>query len=282
MKFAINYSTESAALLSEGRIDLDMFKCPDWPHIVAAARTQRPSYVHFSPRAGRGELDNATTDHFARMLESSDTHYVSIHLAPNASDFGDMPVETRDPAHVEQLVDAVERDVALLVERFGSERIILENSMWDPDPPFEIPLPILEPQMIGDIVRRTKCGFLLDVAHANVTAKHFGMDERDYVSSLPVQQLRELHVSGLTQHADGSWEDHFPMRDNDWALIEWAVERIRVGEWPHPWVMTLEYGGVGPAFRTPSETGAIAEQAPRLYTLAKSAITREPQGGERQ
>jgi hypothetical protein len=110
----------------------------------------------------------------------------------------------------------------------------------------------------------------MDTAHAISSARYFGVDERDYISHLPVHQLRELHITGLKHDDSGVWVDHFAMTESDWAINEWAIEQIRAGKWGKPWVLAFEYGGIGPLFEYRSESSVIAEQVPRLYSLAKS------------
>jgi uncharacterized protein len=127
------------------------------------------------------------------------------------------------------------------------------------------------------LVHDYDCGFLLDLAHASITAKYFGMDEHEYIEQLPVERVREIHVAGIERRADGLWYDHVPMGDEGWALVEWAVDQIRTGRWPRPWVMTLEYGGVGPGFEEHTDPDAILEQTPRLHDLARSI---EPGGAD--
>ncbi|HLV36123.1 MAG TPA: hypothetical protein VKY59_13445, partial [Spirillospora sp.] len=57
MKFALNYSPQAAELLRAGDIDIDLFKCPDWPHLIEQARQQRPVYIHFPLVAGQHNID---------------------------------------------------------------------------------------------------------------------------------------------------------------------------------------------------------------------------------
>ena len=80
---------------------------------------------------------------------------------------------------------------------------------------------------------------------------------------------------------DGLRHDHFAMTEPDWAMTEWALGRIRAGDWRTPEIMAFEYGGVGPRFAPRSDPAVIAGQAPRLYALAKSvqaAIAAPPVG----
>lgn len=54
MEFAVNYSLAAADLLREEQIQVDLFKCPAWPDLIAAAQEVHPVYVHFPLRVGAG------------------------------------------------------------------------------------------------------------------------------------------------------------------------------------------------------------------------------------
>lgn len=258
MKFALNYSPQAATLLDESRIQIDLYKCPDWPDLIAEAEKQRPVYVHFPLIAGRANIEKVGWSSIDRLLKTTDTPYINTHLAPNG----------HDPVHKEQLIEVMLRDIEPLVKRYGKDKIILENAIWDEK--LAIARPLLEPELIRTVVEETGCGFLMDTAHAISSARYFGVDEREYISLLPVRQLRELHITGLKQDDSGVWIDHFAMTETDWALNEWVIDQIRAGKWAKPWVLAFEYGGIGPLFDYRSESSVIAEQVPRLYKLAKS------------
>lgn len=261
MKFALNYSPQAAALLDAGQIEIDLYKCPDWPHLIDTANQQRPVYVHFPNIAGRGtaQIDWTKID---ALLASTATFYVNTHLAPHSGELG-IPIDTRDPDHADMLEELMLRDIEMLVARYGADRVILENAIWDEV--WSIPRPVLDSAMISRVVRTTGCGFLMDTAHAIATARYLGMDEREYIHQLPVDQLRELHITGLAQNAEGVWVDHFEMQGADWDLFDWSLECIRTGAWATPWVVSFEYGGVGPHFESRSQPSVIAEQVPRIY-----------------
>ncbi len=268
MKLAVNYSPQAADLLERGQIAFDVYKCADWPEMIVEAHKQRPAYVHFPLHAGRSNTEAVGWGHIGDFLKQTNTPYVNTHLAPRAGDFPDMTVDTSDPYSVELLKQAMQRDITPLVRHFGAEKVILENACWDPDPGWEIPLAVLEPEVICQMVYATGCGFLLDVAHARINALHMGMDARDYLSRLPVDRLREVHITGLMYRSEkGRLIDHFPMTEEDWALAEWVIERIRRGEWARPWIVALEYGGTGPGFVWRSKAEVLAQDVPRLHDL---------------
>lgn len=270
MKLAVNYSPQAAELFDAGKITFDLYKCPDWPDMIETARAQRPVYVHFPLMAGRADIEKVGWHKITTLVASTQTPFVNTHLAPRASDFG-VPLETTDPTRTRELVSAMMADIERLVSRFGRERIILENANWDPN--YEIPRPVIESEVLNGVVYESGCGFLLDLAHARMSAVYLGLEPRDYVASLPVDRLRELHVAGTRyDKQEARLVDHFPMTPPDWELAEWALGRIHRGDWPQPEIVALEYGGMGPGFAWRSEAAVIAADVPRLYDLVNAVV----------
>lgn len=271
MLLAANYSPPLAALVRQGRVEVDLFKCPDWPDLVAQAAQLRPCYVHFPFLAGKGDVRHADWRAVESFLETTETAYVNIHIAPCARDFGDMELTTRDPADTHRLIDAMVDDIGLLVERFGPDRVAAENVMWDPVEPWFIPEPAIRTETITEVIRETNCQMVLDIAHASIAARHLGLDEREYIEALPVDRLLEMHITGVRDEEPGRWSDHFPMTDRDWLLARWALRQVHEGRWPRPRVVAFEYGGVGPSYEWRSDSQVIEEQLP-----AMAALTKEP------
>ena len=269
MQFAINYSPQAEQLWREGRIKVDLFKCPDWPDLVAKVRDIHKLYVHSSLIMWRGGLDTVDHEQLERWLATTETRVINTHFALAKSDFAATQSLT-----AESVIEYATRALAPLCERFGAENIVVENVPFPLGAWLEDPMPqVVEPEVISEVVRRSGCSFLLDIAHAIRACEGTGRhDVKAYLNALPVHALRELHVVGLLPERDelGLREDHFAMTDQDWTLTEWALGRIRAGAWRKPAVMAFEYGGVGERFAWRSDSAVIAEQAPRLYALAKS------------
>ncbi|MBI1279171.1 MAG: DUF692 family protein [Anaerolineaceae bacterium] len=265
MKLAINYSPQTADLLTFKRVEFDLYKTTEWPEMIAAAEAQRPAYVHFPLMAGRHNLEAVGFDRIEELLHSTATPYVNTHLAPHAKDFG-MAFDTTDGSYIESLVDAMERDITQMIERFGSEKVILENANYDPN--YQVPTLVIQPEVISRVVNETDCGLLLDLAHARMSAVYLGIDMQEYISRLPLHALRELHVAG-TRYVEEQQRlvDHYPMTDVDWTLTEWALDNIHKGQWPEPNIVGLEYGGTGGFFSANSDINVLARDIPRLREL---------------
>jgi uncharacterized protein (UPF0276 family) len=168
------------------------------------------------------------------------------------------------------VLDRLRNDVAAAVERFGPQRVIAENVPYH-GRRGSILRAAVEPENIGRLLSETGAGLLLDISHARISAHYLGIDERSYLSSLPVHKLRELHFTGL-HRIDGLLQDHLSVRDQDWQAMAWVLERIRQGDWAAPWMLAFEYGGVGGWFEDRTDPQVIAAQVPRLYEMVKSVL----------
>jgi hypothetical protein len=262
MKLALNYSDEAAHLLDEGRLDVDLYKCPDWPGAVEVAQQQRPTYVHFPLKAGRleGAVDLSRV---ADFREATGTPFVNTHLDPEVG-AASGPISGVHRA-VERTIEHVEG----LIARFGAENVIVENVPYWQNENHHERLASL-PAFVSTVVEETGCGLLLDLAHARIAACEHGIDEITYLNALPTHRLRELHVSG-TRVVDGWYRDHMPLDAEDWNAVRWALRRIGEGGWARPDVVACEYGGLGPRFSWRTSPGVLAEQIPRLRALVREA-----------
>lgn len=294
MTLAVNYSRAAENLLDQGYITFDCFKCPAWPDLVETVRRIHPVYVHFPLVVGRGSGDAIDTETrraagwsaIETLLERTGTRFVNLHLAPTRHDHPDIPIESEATEHVELLTASLLRDVRAVVERFGAERVIVE-SIYDDGGTY--PRPAYRPDVIRRVVAETGCGFLLDISHARLAASHLGMGAWAYIDALPVERIREIHLTGI-QRFDERWVgrlrranvdarmigrlagrrlDHLPLTAEDWTFAERALERVRSGAWGEPLIVALEYGGVGAPWEVLTDPEVLREQVPRLYDLLR-------------
>jgi uncharacterized protein (UPF0276 family) len=267
MKLAINYSKAAAELVADGRIQIDFFKTPNWPDMIEKAVRLRPVAIHFEIATGTGQLQHMDWTPIETALASSGTPFVNVHLLTRPVDFPDIPPETQDPAHTQHILDTFLQDVGVLVEHFGPQRVIAENLPYIENGVFNL-RPAADPELICKVVRESGCGFLFDISHARMAAYYLGVDEWEYIDRLPMERLREMHFTGL-QWWNGKLQDHLSILPEDWPALDRALERIRGGEWPQPWLLAYEYGGEGKFFAEHTDPALIAEHVPMLWERIK-------------
>jgi uncharacterized protein (UPF0276 family) len=88
-----------------------------------------------------------------------------------------------------------------------------------------------ETAFLGELVRLTGCGLLLDVNNIFVTAFNLGLDAAAYIGALPGAAVREIHLAGHSRSdADGRTiliDDHgSPVADPVWDLYARALRRF--------------------------------------------------------
>jgi uncharacterized protein (UPF0276 family) len=110
--------------------------------------------------------------------------------------------------------------------------LLLENVDHWPLP--EVDLAVL-PDFIAQVISETGCGFLLDTAHAKISAHWREWDVREYIERLPLKHVVEIHVCGTGWEGGQIVDIHSPMEDEDYALLQWLLRRTR------PRAITLEY-----------------------------------------
>ncbi len=269
MKFAINYSTQAEQLVNENKIQVDLFKCPSWDDLVPDVHSKYGAYVHFGFLSGNKTVQEVDLDWVQNWLDTTHTITINTHLVVQDTDFSE-----DETVSIEAVIEKVVADVEYLGDRFGNDRITVEHIPY-PDPGWNDGLlkEAVDPAVVSEIVKRTGCGLLMDVAHGIRACEGLGItDIKSYLNSMPVHALKELHVVGLLaeKDSDGVRQDHYELLPDDWTMVEWVIEQIREGKWNTPDVMAFEYGGLGSMFESRSKIEIIEEQVPRLYDLAKS------------
>jgi len=269
MQLAINYSTQAAQLLNEGLIELDRFKTMDWPDMIVEASHYRPVAVHFGLQAGNGRVKTVDWENVTRMLDETGTPHLNLHLEATNKDYPGLSLDRPPAEDREKIFKRMLKDVRRAVKHLGAERVIIENVPYR-GPGEKVFRLSVEPETIQAIVAETGCGLLLDISHARIAAHHLGMEATEYMSALPIENLRELHFTGL-HNVDGRLQDHLPILDSDWPILDWVLARIRLGEWPQPWLFAFEYGGTGEKFAWRSDAAVIKNQMPILWSKVKEA-----------
>lgn len=80
---------------------------------------------------------------------------------------------------------------------------------------------------VAETARRTGCGLLLDVNNIHVSAVNHGFAAEDFLSAIPVAQVKEIHLAGY-EETDGLLIDTHsrPVHPEVWALYRAALERF--------------------------------------------------------
>ncbi len=84
-----------------------------------------------------------------------------------------------------------------------------------------------EHEFIARILEKSSAGLLLDVNNVYVNSRNFGFDPREFLSSLPLGRVVQIHVAGHSRHASGLLIDTHGSKVEGpvLELLEWTLER---------------------------------------------------------
>ncbi|MFZ3184336.1 MAG: DUF692 domain-containing protein [Pseudomonas sp.] len=168
-------------------------------HYLERIRSHYPLSVHGVGLSigGPGPLDEEHLARLARLLERYQPESFSEHLAWSShggaflNDLLPLPYTAVSLARVCEQIEHVQ-------ERLG-RRMLLEN----PATYVQFSASTMdECEFISEIVRRTGCGLLLDVNNVHVASVNHGGNARDYILSLPLEAIGQIHLAGFAEEFD--------------------------------------------------------------------------------
>jgi uncharacterized protein (UPF0276 family) len=112
------------------------------------------------------------------------------------------------------------------VQRLIEIPLILENITY----PFALPgSDRVEADFLGELVERTGCGLLLDVANLHINAVNHRFDPYAFLDRLPLESVVQLHFVGGHCEGDILVDSHSaPAPPEVWALLDHILARAPV------------------------------------------------------
>lgn len=173
------------------------------------------------------EVDEEHLDRVARLVAQLRPALVSEHLSWSCFDgryFNDLlPLP-----YTEESLEIVARNVGRVQDRLGRQ-IAIENPSGYLG--FNIST-LTEAEFLGELVRRSGCGLLLDINNVAITAHNLGLDPADWLNELPGEAITQFHLAGHSRNVldDGSTiliDDHGShVSDRVWSLFDQILQRF--------------------------------------------------------
>jgi uncharacterized protein (UPF0276 family) len=225
-------------LIQSGAVEMDGVEANPWFEIeqVRAYRRQLPGWrftFHHGDLVSQLKWVPGTGKRLREYIESTRTPWLSFHcslLPPGyvrvGTKLGWYPPSPDPDRAVKSFVAGVERLRGLNLP------ILLENMPSFPTTKYAFET---STETISEILALTGADLLLDIAHARVVASVFDRDVHDYLGGLPLEKVRQIHVSGPRAKGGTLYDAHEVLEEEDYRLLAWVLARCE------PEVVTLEY-----------------------------------------
>jgi uncharacterized protein (UPF0276 family) len=227
------------SLLAAGTIEVDYLETTSWLVETSVAQFPQQRFLLHNSLANWSLGHPAAIEQPGALsqtlstLERTRAPWLSVHLGFSAAEIAfDVWMRAKSPPLArDELFDNICRSVLALAAAIPVP-LILENLDYCPGGAYDH---ICEPEFIAAVLGATGAGLLLDLAHARVSAARLGLSIRKYLARLPLERVRQLHISG-PRLRDGTLADaHEPLLEEDYLLLEYVLRHTR------PQALTLEY-----------------------------------------
>ena len=198
-------------------------------HFLTRIRERYPLSIHGVGLSIGGEapLDEAHLDRLAALLNRYQPESFSEHLAwsSHGSVFlNDLLPVPYHRATLDRVCDHIDR-----VQSRLKRTLLLEN----PATYVEFDSSTMsETEFIGEVLRRTGCGLLLDVNNVYVSCTNHGRDPYATIRALPLARVGEIHLAGFAQDMDSAGaplliDSHgAPVAQAVWDLYRYTLARV--------------------------------------------------------
>src|SRR5215213_1559112 len=219
------------SLLAAGRLDVDYLETGG--HFVERTVAQfpaRPLLLHNSVFNWSLAHPTALEDQQIVLrtlaaLERTRAPWLSVHLGFSAAEvFFERHMTARSPVLPRaDLLANMCRNVRVLAAAIPVP-LILENLDYCPGGAYEH---ICAPDFIAAVLNETGAGLLLDLAHARVSASRLGLPIEEYLRQLPLDRVRQLHISGPRSRDGVLFDAHQALLEEDYGLLKWVLLRTK-------------------------------------------------------
>jgi uncharacterized protein (UPF0276 family) len=82
-----------------------------------------------------------------------------------------------------------------------------------------------ESEFISSVLEQADCGLLLDVTNVQLNAQYHGYDPYEFIASLPLERVGQMHLAGSKPLPSGDVIDSHdaPVSQETWELFKHAV-----------------------------------------------------------
>lgn len=87
---------------------------------------------------------------------------------------------------------------------------------------------VTDPDFLYEIVYENNIHFLFDIAHAGVSSHNKGVSYQEYVTTLPMDKVIQLHICRHGIKENEAYDAHFPPGNQEWEEIKRLIQKYTI------------------------------------------------------
>ncbi len=164
------------------------------------------------------EFDALVTPEFLNKLIEYNINLLSFDIGPSCKKVSiEKFYKIRGPLLDPRDILAIGTQKIKKIRKYYSGSISLENLDYHKGGAYEY---VCEPDFISCAIKEWDVGLTLDIGHVNVSCMHYGISPHDYIKSLPIDRLKEIHISG----SKGEEDLHDLPSRGDYDLLKFVLK----------------------------------------------------------
>jgi len=161
-------------------------------------------------------------EEFAKYVKLTNQKWLSFHL-DNKTWYVKSDLDETISNNIVKIRDYCGNDMPILIENMPP---VDAREEWCADP-----------TITSKICKKYNLGLLLDIPHLVISSKFREETVEEYLSKLPLDRVKEIHVSGWSQLPDGSlYDSHIECSSYSYELLDYVLDRT-----PNCEMVSLEY-----------------------------------------
>lgn len=118
-----------------------------------------------------------------------------------------------------QILSVAKKKIANIRKYFKGQ-ISVENLDYHPTGAYEI---VCDPDFISRFIDKFNVGLTLDIGHIEVTCNNLAVNEYDYIDQLPLQFVKEIHIS----RSSGQLDAHLLPDEKEYRLLDYILKKTQ-------------------------------------------------------
>lgn len=224
-------------LLATGQLNVDyvvFYGQAGLDNLKKVTEHDKPIYIHDLASSFWLNYENpfqpAMMDEARAMLDIAKSPWLSTGIGasaePQAHRDGPYREADRDQLQSREKVTKNIVKHGQRLQEFAGMPLLLENFNYHPTNAYEY---ICEPGLFSFLIDQIGCGVLLDLAHARISAHNMGWaDPKLYLEALPLEKIREVHVTRPGWQGNQMVDLHQPVQADDFELLGWILDHAPV------------------------------------------------------